>query len=97
MSNDKINLIQEEINKTSQSVHDSISLVIERGDKLENLVDKSDNLNENSILFKKQAKRLRWKMFIKNLKMTALLLLVVFIIIMVILFMACGIRLQCGK
>lgn len=97
MSKNKLTLIQNEINDTRDNVQNNISLIIDRGEKLDTLVDKSDNLNINSKIFNKQAKRLKRKMLIKNLKMTALLLFIIFLIIMIILFAACGMRLQCGK
>ena len=97
MSNDKINLINDEISQATEAVHQNISLVIDRGEKLDNLVEKSEHLNHNSALFKKQAKKLKWRMFMKKLKMTALLMLIIFLIIMLFLFMICGWGLHCGK
>ena len=96
-SNDKINLIQDEIDQVKDQVQQNISLVIDRGENLENLADKSENLSKNSLLFRNTARRLKWKMFMKKLKMTALLLFIIFIIIMMILFWACGFGLHCGK
>ena len=96
-TNDKINLIQDEIDQVTETVHQNISLVIDRGENLENLAHKSDNLAENSTLFRNSARKLKWRMFMKKLKMIALLLLIIFIIIMLFLFKACGFDLHCGK
>jgi len=97
IDNNKINLIQDEIDQVKDKVQHNISLVIERGTNLENLVDKSDNLGKNSLIFRNTTRRLKWKMFMKKLKMTALLLFIIFVIIMMFLVFICGWNLHCGK
>ena len=95
MSNDEIILIQNEIKETTNQVQQNISLVIDRGDKLDNLEEKSNNLMENSHIFRNSARKLKWKMFMKKLKIVALLILIIFILIMMFLFTVCGWKLHC--
>lgn len=94
MNNNKFDLINDEINNTKDSINQSLSLIIDRGEKLENLVDKSETLNENSALFNKQAKRLKNKMFWKKVKLSLLLFLILVIIIMIFIFSICGLKFQ---
>lgn len=93
----KINMIRDEINNTKEEVHRGIEKVIDRGERLDILVDRSNNLLEDAITFKKQSKRLKRKMLCKRIKIALGMIFILFIILMVALFMICGIKLQCGK
>lgn len=93
----KINMIRDEINNTKEEVHRGIEKVIDRGEKLDVLVVRSNNLLEDAITFKKQSKRLKRKMLCKRIKIALAMIFILFIILMVALFMICGIKLQCGK
>ena len=93
-NDDKINMIKDEIDRTKQYVDHSISLIIERGEKLEDLVDKSENLNENAKLFNTHSRRLKNKMFWRRVKTGLVLFLILFFIIFILLMSICGIRFQ---
>ena len=93
-SDEKITEIKNEIQQTTDKVHDSINLVIDRGEKLETLVSKSEILNENSKMFNYQAKRLKRKMFLKKMKMICLLALLLIMIFFIFMFSICGFKLE---
>lgn len=93
----KILEIQDEIDQTKNIVHRNIDLVIERGDKLDELQDKSDNLHIQSQLFRKSAKKLKCKMLMKNIKMIILLLFVILLIILFIIISTCGFDFDCSN
>lgn len=93
----KIDIIRNEINHVKDQVKDNIQLVIDRGEKLEDLEKKSEHLSKSSLLFKRQSKRLKCKMLKKNIKYTLALILIILIVIFVFLFSICGFNLQCGK
>jgi vesicle-associated membrane protein 7 len=46
-----------------------IDQVLERGERIDLLVDKSENLNEMSFVFKKNAKKLKDEMWWKNTRL----------------------------
>jgi vesicle-associated membrane protein 7 len=48
---------------------ENIDKVLERGDRIELLVDKTSTIQDNSFRFKKQSRRLRQSMWIKNAKL----------------------------
>lgn len=48
---------------------ENIDKVLERGERIDLLVDKSEALNEQSFVFKKNAKKLKDEMWWKNTKM----------------------------
>ena len=54
---DQIMRIQRNLDETKDILHNTIDTVLERGEKLEDLVDRSGELSQQSKLFYKQAKR----------------------------------------
>jgi hypothetical protein len=49
---------------------ENIDKVLERGEKIELLVDKTDALQGDAFRFKKQSRRLKQAMWLKNAKLT---------------------------
>ena len=80
-SNDKIQEVQLEITEAKQQVEMVIINVIERGEKLEDLEEKSNQLVSSAGMFKKQAKKVKRKMWWQNLKMK-IFLFIIFLIIL---------------
>lgn len=56
-SADKVTKIQKDLDETTQILHKTIDSVLERGVKLDNLVERSDDLSKQSKMFYKQAKK----------------------------------------
>ena len=54
---DQIMKIQKNLDETRDVLHQTIDSVLQRGDKLEDLVERSGELSAQSKLFYKQAKR----------------------------------------
>lgn len=54
---DKVTKIQKDLDETTQILHKTIDSVLERGVKLDSLVDKSNDLSAQSKMFYKQAKK----------------------------------------
>lgn len=54
---DKVTKIQKDLDETTQILHKTIDSVLERGVKLDNLVERSNDLSLQSKLFYKQAKK----------------------------------------
>lgn len=54
---DAIMKVQQELDETKIVLHNTIENVLQRGEKLDNLVDKSETLNTSSKMFYKQAKK----------------------------------------
>jgi vesicle-associated membrane protein 7 len=76
----------------------NIEMVLERGEKLELLVDKTDKLQNQAFKFEKSSKKLKNAMFWKRVKLYALFTFVVLLIIWVITAVACDIDYsKCGN
>eukprot|EP00485_Elphidium_margaritaceum_P013256 CAMPEP_0202687326 /NCGR_PEP_ID=MMETSP1385-20130828/3015_1 /ASSEMBLY_ACC=CAM_ASM_000861 /TAXON_ID=933848 /ORGANISM="Elphidium margaritaceum" /LENGTH=232 /DNA_ID=CAMNT_0049342095 /DNA_START=41 /DNA_END=739 /DNA_ORIENTATION=+ len=95
-SDNKISDINREIESTKTTVLESIEKVLDRGEKIELLVHKSDALDDQARKFNRQSKKLKNRMLWKNIKMSLILALVVIIVIYFILAMSCGWKVQCG-
>ena len=54
---DKLTKIQKDLDETKITLHQTIESVLQRGEKLENLVDKSSDLSMASQMFYKQARK----------------------------------------
>jgi len=54
---DKLSKIQQELNETTDIMHQTIDKVLERGVKLDDLVDRSADLSSQSKMFYKTAKK----------------------------------------
>jgi len=68
--------------------------VIDRGERLELLVHKSDDLQDNAFKFNSNAKKLKNRMLWKNVKMTLILFFIILILVYIILAMVCGFKLD---
>jgi len=53
--------------------------VLERGEKIELLVDKTDQLNQTSVNFRKKATQLKRSMWWKNVKLTIMIILILIV------------------
>lgn len=64
--------------------------VLERGERINLLVSKTDRMNNNSLVFRKRAANVQRSMWCKNVKMTVLFILVFIVVIYFVLGMVCG-------
>merc|ERR1719289_561339 len=90
----KIDHINETLSQVKQTMYTNIDKVLERGEKIEFLVDKSDNLNAHANQFKSRAKTLKNRLWWQNVMMMLIVFLVVVVVIYIIAAMACGFSLD---
>merc|ERR1712062_338409 len=93
----KLYEINSEIESTKNTVLESIEKVLDRGEKIELLVHKSDQLDDQARKFNRHSKKLKNRMMWKNIKMTLLLVLLLLVVVWLISSMICGWKVQCGK
>ena len=70
---ERMNRVRGEIDEVKAVMVENIEKVLERGEKIELLVDKSENLNQQAFKFKKQSVALKRAMWCKNMKMMLLI------------------------
>eukprot|EP00298_Acanthocystis_sp_HF-20_P000278 c10339_g1_i1.p1 GENE.c10339_g1_i1~~c10339_g1_i1.p1 ORF type:complete len:225 (-),score=53.32 c10339_g1_i1:113-766(-) len=96
-SADKVNQVREEIGEVKNIMVKNIEKVLDRGEKIELLVDKSENLNKQSKTFKQQSTKLKTSMWWKNMKLNLLIAFIVGIILFFIIMAICGVQFKCGQ
>jgi hypothetical protein len=85
----KTQLIQHQLEEVKVVMKDNIGKVIERGEALEDLQDKSDDLYTHAFTFNRQSRKLRCQMWWKNCRVY-LLGFLIFAVILVLILWASG-------
>ncbi|KAG7401881.1 hypothetical protein PHYBOEH_009461 [Phytophthora boehmeriae] len=83
---EKLQALKKDLDSVKGSVQENINKVLERGDKIELLVDRTDQLNSQSAAFAKSSTNLRRHLWWENVKMNIAIgaLIAIFIIIIVL-------------
>ncbi|GMI81196.1 GRAVITY PERSISTENT SIGNAL 2, vesicle-associated membrane protein 713 [Hibiscus trionum] len=83
---DRLNRLQGEMSQVRSVMIDNIEKVLERGNRLELLVEKTSSIQGNSVRFKSQSRRYKNTMWWSNCKIMAILILLLSLIIAYVLF-----------
>ncbi|KAK5991122.1 Synaptobrevin-like protein [Cladobotryum mycophilum] len=81
----KTGVLQGEINKTLDVMNENMRKVAQRGQNLDELRDKTDNLAESAHDFRRGANRVRKQMWWKDMKMRVCLVVGIIILLIVII------------
>jgi vesicle-associated membrane protein 7 len=88
--NDAIRNVQREMDDVRDIMSENIERVLERGERIDLLVDKTDRLGGSARDFRVRSRGLRRKMWWKNVKLMVLLIVVVVFLIYLLVGMGCG-------
>ncbi|KAJ5069646.1 vesicle-associated membrane protein [Anaeramoeba ignava] len=77
---DNILKTKKELDELKSIMDENLEKIVQRGGKLDTLIDKTDKINKKSYIFKKQATTLKRKMWWKDKKMLLILLVIILII-----------------
>ncbi|AEC07690.1 putative Longin domain-containing protein [Arabidopsis thaliana] len=86
---DTISRIKGEMNQVRDVMIENIDNILDRGERLELLVDKTANMQGNTFRFRKQTRRFNNTVWWRNCKLTLLLILVLLVIIYIGVAFAC--------
>ncbi|KAA8522984.1 hypothetical protein F0562_009407 [Nyssa sinensis] len=86
---DRINRLKGEMSQVRNVMIENIDKVLDRGDRLELLVDKTSAFQGNAFRFKKQSRRYRNTIWWRNVKLTFMLVFLFLITIYIILAFVC--------
>ncbi|EEC74190.1 hypothetical protein OsI_09329 [Oryza sativa Indica Group] len=86
---DRISRMRGEMDQVRNVMIDNIDKVLERGDRLELLVDKTATMQGNTMRFKRQARRFRNTVWWRNVKLTAASVFILLVIIYIVLVYMC--------
>jgi len=87
---DKISTLREEVDQVKDIMVRNIDELVERGEKLDLLVDKTENLSASAVTFKTASRNLQRKFWWKNMRLTIGVGLGVILIIYIIVSLSCG-------
>jgi len=94
----KMQRVQEDLSELKGIMINNIDSIAQRGEKLELLVEKTDDLSTSAMTFKKSSRTLERTMFMKNVKITVAIVCVILVFILIIVFASCGTNWSdCGK
>eukprot|EP00622_Pseudochattonella_farcimen_P004181 FR739514.1.p1 GENE.FR739514.1~~FR739514.1.p1 ORF type:complete len:173 (+),score=25.42 FR739514.1:60-521(+) len=89
-SADSINQVKSNLEDVKGVMVENIEKVLERGEKIELLVDKTDRLNQTAFKFEKTSKQLKTALFWRTVRLYALGALVILFVGLIIAVSACG-------
>lgn len=89
-SEDKISQVEGQVDELKGIMVKNIDAIADRGEKLELLIDKTEDLQANSISFKTTSRGLARSMWWKNMKITIIVVIVIILVIYFIVSAACG-------
>lgn len=87
---DALRTAQAEIEGVREIMTENIERVLERGERIDLLVDKTDQLGHNARDFRVRSRGLRRRMWWKNVKLMVLLALVVIFLVYLFVGFGCG-------
>jgi len=85
----KVASVQKKVNDVKGVMMENIERVLERGEKIELLVDKTDALHNQAEQFQRKGKQLRRAMCWQNWKWKILTISIIIVLIIVIFLIAC--------
>jgi len=85
----KIDDVKKQIEDTRQIMSSNIDKVLERGERLEDVMDKSEAMKDTADAFRKKGRELRKKMWWQNMKMKIIIGVVILIILLLLFFGIC--------
>lgn len=87
---DAINRVRGEIMEVKNIMIENVEKVLDRGEKLDLLVDKTEYLQGEAFAFRREARRLKQKMWWKNVRMWVVIALIAAFIVYFCVGLACG-------
>ncbi|XP_038971830.1 vesicle-associated membrane protein 714 [Phoenix dactylifera] len=89
-SADTLNRVRGEISEVHTIMVENIEKILDRGDRIALLVDKTATMQDSSFHFRKQSRRLRRALWMKNAKLLALLTFAIVLLLYIIIAACCG-------
>ncbi|XP_031342114.1 vesicle-associated membrane protein 7 isoform X2 [Photinus pyralis] len=87
---DTISKVHGELDELKNIMVKNIDNIAMRGERLELLINKAENLSNNSLAYRKTSRNLARSLFWKNVKLYVILAVIVAVIIYIIVCLSCG-------
>ncbi|XP_072964432.1 vesicle-associated membrane protein 714 [Typha angustifolia] len=89
-SADTLNRVRGEVSEIHTIMVENIEKILDRGDRISLLVDKTATMQDSAFHFRKQSRRLRRALWMKNAKLLAVLTFVIVLLLYIIIAACCG-------
>ncbi|URD78828.1 vesicle-associated membrane protein [Musa troglodytarum] len=89
-SADTLNRVRGEVSEIHTIMVDNIDKILDRGDRISLLVDKTATMQDSAFHFRKQSRQLRRALWMKNAKLLAVLTVAIALLLYVIIAACCG-------
>lgn len=86
VNNEKTRQVQQQVDEVIGIMQNNIEKVMQRGEKLDSLQNKTEDLQQGALQFKKGASRVRREMWLKNLKMKIIIFVIIAILLALIIY-----------
>ncbi|KAL3842063.1 hypothetical protein ACJMK2_020128 [Sinanodonta woodiana] len=83
-SSDRLARLNNDVSEVTSLLRDNVEKIVERGEKISNLHDRSEDLASNSQRFTYSAREVRKNMCYRNYRLTAIIVIVVLVVIAII-------------
>merc|ERR1739845_178607 len=91
---DRVTAMREKVKDINDSLMDGIDKILERQEKIDLLVNRSNQLAESSVAFRRDAQSVRRWQWWRRAKIWVCIISLALVVIMVVLFSTCGITLR---
>ncbi|XP_051784846.1 vesicle-associated membrane protein 8 isoform X2 [Erpetoichthys calabaricus] len=88
---DKVQTLQSQVEGVKNIMTQNVDRILARGEKLDDLMNKTEDLQSSSNTFRKSAEKVSRKYWWKNVKMIVLICVIVAIILILIILFATGV------
>ncbi|RRT54321.1 hypothetical protein BHM03_00033773 [Ensete ventricosum] len=85
----KLAKVKAQVSEVKGVMMENIETVLERGEKIELLVDKTENLRSQAQDFRQQGTKMRRKMWMQNMKIKLIVLGIIIALILIIILSVC--------
>uniref|UniRef100_A0ACD5WFZ9 Uncharacterized protein n=1 Tax=Avena sativa TaxID=4498 RepID=A0ACD5WFZ9_AVESA len=85
----KLAKVQAQVSEVKNVMMENIEKVLDRGEKIELLVDKTENLRSQAQDFRQQGTQVRRKMWLQNMKIKLIVLGIIIALILIIILSVC--------
>ncbi|KAM7258664.1 hypothetical protein ACFE04_014405 [Oxalis oulophora] len=92
----KLAKVKAQVSEVKGVMMENIEKVLDRGEKIELLVDKTENLHQQAQDFRSTGTKIRRKMWLQNMKIKLIVLAILIALILIIVLSACH-GFHCGK
>ena len=93
-SDSRLSSVQSDLDEAHAAMRENIELVVDRGEQLTALIDKSDSLSSNARNFNKQSSSLRSNMWYSTIKNQIYLAAAISIFVLLLMHIKCGFMLR---